>query len=387
MEIRKLTDNDRDAVFRVLSHAFMNGDRDPSWFNEPMPPLESWGVWEGDRLEATATVLAFDMHLGGDAVAKMGGVAGVASLPASRGKGYARDVLAQALEGMRDAGQTVSILFPFNHDFYRGLGWDWVGHTRRYSVPSRALRGSPETERVREMTEADRDAVVDVYTRFAAGYRGMIRRHPVHWDQIVKDTEKEFAYSYVYDGPSGIEGYLTYRGGKREETHIREFLCLTPAARRGLLGLLRRLQMQVDKFQWYAPGDDLLWHDLLSWDLEARFGPTTMGRLVDVRAALRLQQPGPEKRGAANVAVTDHMAPWNAGTWRVEFEGSAVSAEPTMAAADVELDIRALSQAWFGIPTLDEVRRAERVTVTSEPGYEALRDLLAGPPMWISDHF
>ena len=46
----------------------------------------------------------------------------------------------------------------------------------------------------------------------------------------------------------------------------------------------------------------------------------------------------------------------------------------------VELDIQAISQAFFGTPNLEQVRAADRIRVHDESGYQALRSLLAGPP-------
>jgi len=60
-----------------------------------------------------------------------------------------------------------------------------------------------------------------------------------------------------------------------------------------------------------------------------RFSPRTQGRIVDVAGALQAWRPTTEGRGAINLAVQDESAPWNTGTWRVEFAGSEVSVQRT----------------------------------------------------------
>jgi predicted acetyltransferase len=125
----------------------------------------------------------------------------------------------------------------------------------------------------------------------------------------------------------------------------------------------------------------------MHWELETRLAPTTMARIVDVPAALSAWRPRSDAAGVATFAVSDAAAPWNQATWRVEFEGGNARATRTEGAPQVSLDIRELSQAYFGTPSLPELRRADRITVHDEAGYRALADLLDGPPMWMNDSF
>lgn len=87
------------------------------------------------------------------------------------------------------------------------------------------------------------------------------------------------------------------------------------------------------------------------------------------------------------IAVEDECAPWNAGVWQAEFESGAVQVRRTDRAPHVTMDVQALSQAYFGAPTLDALRAAGRLAVQDEAGFQALRSLLAGPPTWMSDEF
>ncbi|HSV75371.1 MAG TPA: GNAT family N-acetyltransferase [Chthonomonadales bacterium] len=387
MEIRQVHETEMDHVLRLLSQAFMQGSRDDAFLREPSPPIVAQGAWENGTLHAQVAVLAWKVRLGPEVVLPMGGVAGVACLPASRGKGYAGALLRRALERMREDGQPVSALFPFSWDYYRRFGWEWAGVGRTYAAETCSLRPSPETGRVRPATAEDRDAIASVYGRVARRYRGMVERHPVHWGQILNDTEKEFTYTYVHEGDSGIDGYLTYRGGSREETMLREFLALTPQALAGLLGLLRRHDMQTDKVEWRAPADDLLWMQGYHSDLHTDIAPVAQARVVDVEAAIRAWKPLPDREGRVTMAVTDDSAPWNEGAWSVEYGGGEASIARCEGEPQVSLGIGPLSQAYWGGAELDDLRRAGAVDVRDEAGFAALRDLLAGPTMWMNDSF
>jgi predicted acetyltransferase len=194
-------------------------------------------------------------------------------------------------------------------------------------------------------------------------------------------------YTYLYERDGSVEGYLTFRGGEREKTELNEFIALTPRAHRGLLGLLHRHDMQSERFVWKAPDDDLFWMQVYQDDVTTTLRPVTMGRVIDLVGALQGWKPSPAACGSVVLAVQDECAPWNTGVWKAEFEAASVSVRPTREAAQVTIDIQALSQAYLGTPTVNSLRAAERLTVHDEAGYHAFRTLCDGPPMWLNDHY
>jgi predicted acetyltransferase len=391
MEIRRLEEAESAQAHYVWSQAFERGDREmqqwKEWEAQFPEDRITYGVWDSAGLQATVLIVGYQMHFGPDVVLPMGGVCGVACLPAARGRGYAGVGVKFALERMREVGQVISVLDPFHWGFYQGLGWDWIGGQRRYALPTRILPSDPETENVRAATLTDRQSIADLYRSFAHRYRGMLTRNDRDWGWILDDRPKEHTYTYVYEKDGRMEGYLTYRGGKREETRLREFITITARAQKALVGLLRRHAMQIEKVVWPAPLDDNLWCWFYHWDIETKIRPMTMGRIVDVPAALRLWKPGGLPNAEVLVAVIDENAPWNTRTWRIEMEAGVVEVRLTHADPQVAVDIRALSQAFFGTPTLDHLRASDRVSVSDETGYAALKALLDGPPMWINDDF
>lgn len=281
----------------------------------------------------------------------------------------------------------VSTLQPFDFDYYRRFGWEWICANRFYKVPSRVLPPDPETNYVRTATNEDRPRIQAAFTRFAGGYRGMVARDDTHWNHVLNDTAAHVAYTYLYEREGEVEGYLIYRGGSAEETWLPEFLTTTPRAQRGLLGLLRRHEMQVRNFSWKAPEDDGLWSRCCHTEMETTLKTGLQGRVVDLVGALSAWKPDPSARGALLLGIHDPTAPWNHGTWKVTFDAGVVSVSATKAEAQIQMDIQAFTQAFFGVLTVPSLRKQERLQVHSEPGYPALCELLAGPPMWTNGDF
>lgn len=391
MVIRTIEKDDIEAALKVWSQAFEHGGRNlDGWRSLAENPPEGTfgcGVFDDDGLQATTVVNHYRIHLGPDAIVTMGGIGAVACLPAKRGKGYAGAVLKYSLEQMRDRGILTSFLFPFSWAYYRQFGWEWVGERRNYKVATTALKAIPETENVRSAGPEDSATVQEIYRKFAIRYRGMVARPEDAWNDILADKPDKFTFTYLYEADGEPQGYLTFRGGDGDNTWLREFACLTPEAYGALLGLLKRHEMQVRHFSWKAPSDDILWGRLYHWDIETKVQPVTQGRVVDLVGALQAYHAPRAGSGAVVFAVQDDAAPWNTGTWRAEFDGPKVSVKPTDGAPQVSMDIQALSQALFGLPTPDWLRAAGRLAVHDEAGFAALKTLLDGPPMYINDDF
>ena len=219
-----------------------------------------------------------------------------------------------------------------------------------------------------------------------AGLKAAMRQELL-WNRLLDNSEKEFTYTYLYEKDGEVEGYILYRGGKREETKLREFITLTPRAQSGLLGLMKRMEMQIDKFVWDAPEDDLLWTQFYHWDVETKLQPFQMSRIVDVKAAFEALKPPIELNGSLTFEVVDETCSWNQGVWKVSFEGGSVSVESTTASAGLKIDLQALTQGYFGSPNIDTLFDAGRIEVHVESALETLAILLDGPTVWTNLFF
>lgn len=392
MEIREMTDAELQEAYLLSAQAFSGGRRNDNFAVERLKdpnrlPATTYGLWDKQGLQAKVAVIHYRQHFGPDCVLPMGGIGGVVCLPASRGKGYASILLRHALEKMRDSGESVSSLFPFSWEFYGRLGWAWVGVRNMVEAPTRILKPDQGTENVRAATATDRSAIEECYRIWAGGYRGLMERDAKLWNRILDDGEKEYTYTFLFEADGKVEGYLTFRGWKEAETPIREFVVLTSRAQRALLGLLRRHEMQVEKFTWDSPEDNSLWHQHYHWDIKTKTEPVTMARVVDVAAALTAWKPNRAVAGKVTVRIQDKDALWNTGVWQADFSEGAVTVQAVQADADVSMDIQAFSQAFHGTPNLTSLRKGGRLEVQNEAGYEALQQLLAGPPMFMNDSF
>ena len=388
VEIREVREEELDDYSNVGRQAFAHGERGENWLKTAdRSTMRLLVAVDEDGIQARLCIHDYLVYMGSDAIYKMGAIGGVSCLPASRGKGYAGMLIKRMIEVMQEDGQSISTLFPFAQAFYRNYGWDWVGVSRKYTVPASIMTTTADTEDVRAAKAEDRTALIECYTEFSKRYRGMKVRTDKDWNNKFDDEPGHFTYTYLYENDGKVEGYLTFRKSKEELAEIDEFITLNTKAQAALIGLLHRHEMQIKKFRWHAPDNDTLPFVCNHNVVEASVEYVTQARVVDVKEALSQWKPNAGKSGSVVIQVADKYAPWNQGTWKVEFGGGGVNIAKTTDTAQVSLDIQALSQAFYGTPTVCDIRRADRLQVHDEAGYSAFAELLTGPPMYTADHF
>ena len=404
MELRALTANDQTGVDKLMAEAFGRGSR-------PAPPGETadakpeaaktrLGVFDGSRLVACAIINPLTLAWG-EADAPLGGIGGVACTADQRGRGHVGRLLGASLRTMREAGQYLSGLYPFAFSFYRRYGWDWVGEQRQYLVPNAELKAGPEGRCLTAYDGLDAlETVRPVYEQFARRHYGMgLRRETApgdtasYWWKRMLDYSgngNRITYVQVYSDPATgqPEGYLTFLYPQNGDTgQVGDFIANTPAAYKGLLSVLHYYGVQVEKVTFNAPMDDPLALHLMHWDLETKIKPLFMGRIVDVPAALSALHPAAEVSGKIVLQVADGQCDWNNQTFAITADAGQVTVTPTPDAPGVTLDIQTLSQAYWGQPSLDRLRAAERLSVSDESQYALLSWLLPPHICFLRDFF
>jgi len=391
-QVRRLSEGESEEGDLIWLQAFERGNLDR------LPSLRSFrdqfnyrivrfGLWDSEGMQATFEMMNTQLNFGPAMLLPSTYISSIACKPASRGRGYGGAGLIHMLSDMRDSGKVLTTLCPANYDYYRQFGWEWINSRRLYRVPTAALESSPETQFVRAMRPNDKPAVEAVYATFASRYRGMSVRDEAEWDYLLGDRPSSVSYTYVYVREGAVEGYVVVREGSSEETFLPEFLALTSRAHRGLLGLLRTLQMQTKVFKWDAPEDDTLWSVCFHREIETSIRPVMQGRVVDVTRALSALQPTDGLVGECVISVQDPCVPWNQGRFQVCVYGGRAEVYASTKEADVEMDIQAFTQAYFGVLSVTQLRHRERITVASDAAFAILERLFAGPPMWNNGAF
>ncbi len=136
MQIRELYEHERPEIsLPIQAYAFQSSPADDA-LKERLDNSQRYykgnvtlvAEQDGEPV-ADASAIPMWQNVRGD-IYRMAGVAGVATLPQARRRGYARALVTELLGRMRESGHVVSTLYPFRPSFYERFGYVGLPRTR-----------------------------------------------------------------------------------------------------------------------------------------------------------------------------------------------------------------------------------------------------------------
>ncbi|MGA7933835.1 MAG: GNAT family N-acetyltransferase [Kovacikia sp.] len=317
------------------------------------------------------------------------GIAAVAVAPHRRGQGVARLMLEHALEMGRSQQIPLMMLYPFQHGFYRKLGWAWVGCTHQYRISARHLPVYPERSNlIPYAPDLHQQALPAAYDKAAQHQNGWLQRRDWQWQNYLKFSKGREIY--CYSESDTLLGYVIVqfvyldRDQNLLAVVVREWVALSISAYRGIVGFLASLRDQISTVIWNTYSTDPFPHLLreqrqdpslvspgFSFGLTHRFGEIGGGfmwRLVDLEAAFRLRRIQPGSPFALTFQVSDPV--FGDRSLGVDFGDGQMHLSHHPAATMVKISVEHLTTLFCGI------RRATELAWTGEIEVEGDRTLL-----------
>ncbi|WP_433461097.1 GNAT family N-acetyltransferase [Micromonospora sp. CA-248212] len=392
MRVRELTIDDLDDAWELGRFAFgSDAQRSPHTTVE-VPGMTRYGAFDDTgRLVGKAVDLHHDQWWSGRAVAAAD-VAGVAVAPEARGRGVARALLTALLAGAHERGAAISALYPTVAAPYRACGWEAAGVLRTVNVVTAALpRHRPASHlTVRAGTPADLDAVAALYERVSRHRNGMLTRRGKLFDFFAADAKLPGDGITLVEDDGDLVGYATWQRGQGYGADsvltVDEALATTADAARELVGVLgswasvaptlRLCPLDGDAVSVHLPLEAARDHERDLW----------MHRPVDVVRAVGERGWPTHARGVVDFHLTDPLADWNTGTWRLAVADGEAELTRLDGEADLRLDVRGFALLYAGAAGARSVAQAGLLhTVGVEP--DALDLLGAGGPAHLLDYF
>lgn len=387
MKIRQLRADEYEARIAISEFAFqikLPPEKVES-YRVTFRPEENWGAFdeEGSLLSALI-VLPFEAWVQGQRLA-MGGVAGVATWPEARRQGCVKELIVHSLRAMREAGQTISMLAPFEFYFYRKYGWEMTIERKKYTIEKLRLPARVETPgQVKRMVKPDIAILDPIYSKCASRYTGTLVRTAEWWEHKILSKKGIVA---VFTNEAGeAEGYVFYETVDRKLT-IHDWACVNETARVALWTYIGNHDSMIDEVTVVAASDDAMPFLLRNPRVKQEIIPYFMSRIVDAEALAGLYTwSAGESEEEVVISLSDEHAPWNNGIFRLVWsrEGAArverVGAgtlgtkttdsgqENTVAAkgAGIVCDIQGLTAMLLGNRKPSWLREVGRITGSDE---------------------
>lgn len=310
-----------------------------------------FGIYEKEELAAKAELISFAIHLG-DKKVKMGGIAGVATYPEFRRKGYVKELFQHVLRQMRDQGYLASILHPFDVFFYRKFGWELLCNQLRTKMKKTDLvRGGEVGGKVKRFDKQSHpDDLEYIYDQFAQQHYGMLVRSRDIWMDFVYG-EHPFTAAVYYNQANQASGYILYKIHNHKMV-VKEFVPLDQEARNGLWHFICQHDSMIEDLEMTTTENEPLFFTLPEPRVKAELAPYGMVRIVDVVPFLQ-QYPFQwrENHEEVIIHISDRFAPWNQQTILCKDQQIQALCEDeakTYENRGIRCDINSLSAALFG---------------------------------------
>jgi predicted acetyltransferase len=391
---RRAEEADTGQIKALWSTCFDDTPAFVDWyFNRYYRHEHTLGIFDNKNLLASAQVIPYAIQLRGRKL-DCGYVVGVDTAPEARNRGYARRLLSACLELERQRQHAISLLMPFEGQFYYRYGYPFCYFHQQIKIYPKELRCAAKPWGV--VNETDAFTVIDelqrIYEQYTAAYDGFVVRSRESWQLLLEDGALDQTRCYLIEQDGRAEGYCFWTE-LEDAILIREMAWCSEEARTGLLHFLMETAPETRKLWLELPNDDVLAGQLAVSKTAVVQYPFLMARIADVKLCLEALCYPAEARASFRMQVSDAFAPWNHAVFEVTIaDGQAVVQKLEYAdggsgeGADIAITIEGLSQLVMGARSAQKLHRQKELVC--EPEYLAvLQQLWPEQSLYFNEYY
>jgi predicted acetyltransferase len=281
----------------------------------------------------------------------MGGIAGVATYPEYRRKGFVRSLISHSLEQMKNQDLTLSMLHPFNIDFYRKYGWEVFAYVDRLYLIKKDLLPMKEVKGLvrRFNKNSYPEELHGIYEQYSKKHNGMLVRTQEWWKER---SITDLWIAIYYDEVEAPQGYISYEV-KNEKLKVAEFIPLTPNARLGLWNYICQHDSMINEAELILNPNEPLPYLFKDPRVKMEKHPYFMSRIVDVEGFLNSHLRNVRFDECVHLTIKDDYASWNDRTFKIEKQ---VVKESDPSDSTLMMTINTFTALIFGVHSPQALR-------------------------------
>ncbi|WP_075619782.1 GNAT family N-acetyltransferase [Paenisporosarcina indica] len=273
-------------------------------------------------------------------------------------------------------------LYPFNTGFYRKMGYGYGPTRYQYKLKPTSFPSGGDKHRVKLLSPAIEEEIVQLYNEYAATHHGMIKRT---WNERNLIKKKASYYAGVYEEDK-LVGAIAYILQPVKDSHflhhelvVFEWFWIKPSAFLAISAWLNSQQDQVERviirtqdeafmYQLEDPRNDSnrmipsVYHEV------AQVGTGLMYRLISVEEFVKQSNFSsnvrPDKFVSMSIFVEDSFSQEIQGGYKLTCKNNIWEVEPsviTQTLADLSISINDLSSWWMGCISLEQLIKYGKV--------------------------
>lgn len=352
------------------------------------------GAFYEGKLYAAIQNWGFDGFFDGK-LCKMSGIGGVISDFNSPFKGAIPEIYTKAFEIMREKGQYISHLYPFDETYYRQFGYDVSAETAEWRIPVEKLMVKRDGKVVAyDGSPKQKSDIIEIHKAFSEKHNLSIDKNEDMWNAFfdsVKPYESGMNSFVHYDNDGNSDAFMTYTLATYEtkpyDICTRQLWFKNTKSLLGMLSYFGTQKSYCDKLFITIPT-----HIDLGPVINAKGGNGKrisercvkncgMTRVVDVEKVLSMAK----YKGEGSVCIKisgDTYAPWNNDTFTLTYGKE--NRVTRGGEADIEMDINAFSASIMGRFDFENLQIFDTVKIINNKPFE---NVFYKKPMWIVERF
>lgn len=366
LEIRKLSEEERAASYRLSQYSF------GFWSDDEISEQELArinrdvtlaGFVDGE-LVAKVTNWPFQQSVRG-VMKRCAGIAGVATDPLHRRKGYGRQLLKATFEKIHEQGQVVSSLYPFLESFYAKFGYVTTNDQLQLTFPTRNLAHHLPYAKLPDGWSIERLKAADAFAQYRAFLRDIA---PTYHGFVVRESLDEYTWrNYIakdqlviflqHNGRTvGTARYKVESNLSSGKLTIYDIYWHTLPARDHLFGFFAMHDVNLPETTMTVP----MGVNFHTWFRD----PTTPYKLYVDHTAMMCRVIDPigaleglpaEKNGRFTFQYKDPHCPWVEGTYELVGKDGRLYCHRIHQNATTSLTTQGLSALIFGTLSVEEL--------------------------------
>lgn len=346
-----------------------------------------WGWFDGDKLISQVAVYPLQVNIFNKTY-DMGGLTGVGTYPEYSNQGLMHKLLYQALENMRNEGQSISFLYPYSIPYYRRKGWEVISSKITYEIQDYQLPKNKQVPGDIERVSIESDEVKKAYERFALKTHGaLLRNNALAWQEYWFWDSDEMTAAIYYNESGEPDGYVLYQISD-EVFQIKDMIFVNEEARSGLWNFISAHFSMISKVIGHTYTDESLAFLLEDADIKETISPYYTARIVDLEQFISHYPFKPDTEDREwTFKLDDPLLSWNQGVFklRITAAGKGEVIRTTEKSND-SIDIQTMTTMLLGYKRPDYLHKIGRITCKPET-VDMLEDAIEQQTPYFSDYF
>lgn len=387
--IKKLESNNLDDVIKILDMTYPpHGDKKPNrdqYLKDALKLRDSgefYGCFEEETLVGTMQLYNFKMNLLTFEI-NAGGIGYLAVDSLHKRQGIAKEMLRFYLNECRSRNMAMAILYPFNIDYYKELGFVCAAKMHQYSVHPLEFPRTVKPEHIVMLGGKDKSALLKCFLRYFRNSNGMVMKREQDIESLFKSN---LVAAYIRGGD--VEGYAAFHFKKVSPEFsyldymiVEELIWNTPEALRELCAFFNTQSDQVSRIILNTPIENfhLILHDPSNGRNEAflnirheiyQTANDSMCRIIEARRIFELLSG--HRFGDGNIVlkinVLDSFQPEYSETVVVRFSSGSSMICEDREDAEISLNISNFTALITGSVCFEELYEMGQAEITN-PDY------------------